>query len=72
MTVLLTERDASARLGLSVRTLQKWRLLGQGPRYLKLGHALRYDPEELDRFLEAARRRSTSDDAAAQSGAVQP
>ncbi len=58
---LLTERDASKLLCLSVRTLQKWRLCGRGPRFLKLGHAVRYDRAELKRFLEDARRASTSD-----------
>jgi predicted DNA-binding transcriptional regulator AlpA len=58
---LLTERDASKILCLSVRTLQKWRLCGRGPRFLKLGHAVRYDRAELERFLGDARRASTSD-----------
>jgi predicted DNA-binding transcriptional regulator AlpA len=61
MAQLLSERDASRRLGLSVRTLQKWRLQGNGPPFLKLGHAVRYDPEDLDAYVARARRRSTSD-----------
>ena len=61
MARLLTEREAAERLGLSVRTLQKWRLLGSGPEFLKLGHAVRYDPAALERYLESARRRSTSE-----------
>jgi predicted DNA-binding transcriptional regulator AlpA len=66
--MLLTEREASHRLGLSVRTLQKWRLLGQGPRYLKLGQAVRYDPGDLEAFVQAARRRSTSERSSGQAG----
>lgn len=54
-------REASNILGLSARTLQKWRLQGNGPRFVKLGHAVRYDPVELDRFIDGARRRSTSE-----------
>lgn len=61
MSWVLTEREASERLGLSVRTLQKWRLLGRGPRYLKLGQAVRYDPDDLDAFLQGTRRTSTSE-----------
>jgi len=61
MARLLTEREAAERLGLSVRTLQKWRLLGSGPQFLKLGHAVRYDPADLERYLESSRRRSTSE-----------
>ena len=61
MACLLTESEASLRLGLSVRTLQKWRLHGNGPRFLKLGHAVRYDPADLDEYISTARRTSTSD-----------
>ncbi len=61
MDRLLNERDASDLLGLSARTLQKWRLQGVGPRYLKLGHAVRYAREDLETFLNSGRRRSTSD-----------
>lgn len=61
MPGLVTEHEASVILGLSVRTLQKWRLQGNGPRFVKLGHAVRYDPAELEHYIERARRRSTSD-----------
>ena len=61
MAHLLTEQVASALLGLSVRTLQKWRLQGNGPRFLKLGSAVRYDPDDLEEYMERARRHSTSD-----------
>ena len=61
MACLLTESEASLRLGLSVRTLQKWRLQGNGPRFVKLGHAVRYDPADLDEYISTARRTSTSD-----------
>lgn len=61
MAGLVTEQEASNILGLSARTLQKWRLQGNGPRFVKLGHAVRYDPVELDRYIDGARRRSTSD-----------
>lgn len=57
----MNERDASERLGLSVRTLQKWRLQGIGPRFVKLGHAVRYEPEDLEKYIQSARRRSTSE-----------
>lgn len=61
MTQLLTERDASKLLCLSVRTLQKWRLCGCGPLFLKLGHAVRHDRDDIERYIEDARRASTSD-----------
>jgi excisionase family DNA binding protein len=63
MSRLVTERDAAELLGVSVRTLQKWRLQGNGPRFVKLGHAVRYDVKDLEAYIERARRRSTSDSA---------
>lgn len=61
MSRLVTERDASELLGVSMRTLQKWRLHGNGPPFVKLGHAVRYDVTDLETYIEGARRRSTSD-----------
>ena len=58
---LLDERETAARLGLSARTLQKWRLLGCGPRFVKLGHAVRYAEAEVHGFIQERLRRSTSD-----------
>lgn len=58
---LVTERDASELLGVSMRTLQKWRLQGKGPSFVKLGHAVRYDVRDLEAYIEGGRRRSTSD-----------
>jgi excisionase family DNA binding protein len=60
MSALLREAEVSSRLGLSVRTLQKWRIEGRGPRFVKLGNAVRYDPTELDEFVRSGVRESTS------------
>jgi predicted DNA-binding transcriptional regulator AlpA len=43
----LNEYQAAEFLGLSVRTLQAWRVRGGGPRYLKIGKAVRYQRREL-------------------------
>lgn len=61
MARLVTERDASECLGVSVRTLQKWRLQGDSPRFVKLGRAVRYDGKDLEEYIESAPRRSTSE-----------
>ncbi len=58
---LLNEHEAAYALGLKVATLRRWRWAGKPPRFLKIGSAVRYDPDELADFLEAARRTSTSD-----------
>jgi predicted DNA-binding transcriptional regulator AlpA len=43
----LSEYQAAEFLGLSARTLQAWRVRGGGPRYLKIGKAVRYQRREL-------------------------
>ena len=48
------ERDAARLLGVSVRTLQRWRLEGRGPGFCRLGdRAIRYCEGDLQSFLEA-------------------
>lgn len=44
----LNERDFGVFLGISPRTLQTWRLRGQGPPWRKLGGAVRYDMEGFE------------------------
>ena len=69
INTLLNERETAHRLGLRVATLRRWRWAGKGPRYLKIEGAIRYDPADLEAFIAAARRTSTSDDGtAAQAG----
>jgi Helix-turn-helix domain len=41
-------RTAAIYLGLSPRTLEKWRLTGQGPPYIKRGRRCLYRLEDLD------------------------
>lgn len=50
---LRDERFASGRLGVSVETLRGWRKQGRGPRYRKLGRAVRYSIADLEAFVEA-------------------
>lgn len=57
---LLNVRQAAVRLGLSKSTLDKMRGAGKGPRFVKTtDRAIRYDPVDLDRWINA--RRSASD-----------
>ena len=53
---LLNEDEAAHVLGLSPKTLQKWRVYGRGVRWIKLGtKSVRYDPADLAAFIEAGR-----------------
>jgi hypothetical protein len=53
---------AAAYLGVSPRTLQDWRFRGVGPKYLAYSsRACRYRVADLDAWLAAQERTSTSD-----------
>jgi predicted DNA-binding transcriptional regulator AlpA len=60
-TVILTTPQAALYLGLAVSTLNKWRCFGAGPKFLKLGRAVRYRREDLDSFLMSRQLGSTSE-----------
>lgn len=46
--------DAAQYLGISTSSLEKMRMQGKGPRYLKLGARCFYRRTDLDAYLEAA------------------
>lgn len=52
--------QAARRLGLSVSTLEKLRVTGGGPAYLKLGRRVVYQASDLDAWKVARRTHSTS------------
>ena len=49
---LITTVELAAFLSLPVKTLRQWRYLGVGPRALKVGRHLRYQPAEVRRWLD--------------------
>jgi len=51
--VLLNEYDVARITGLSVASVRRWRLLKQGPRYIKIGVAVRYRPSDIAAWLES-------------------
>lgn len=55
MNKLLNETEASEYLGCSVAALRKWRLLGKGPRYHKIGRLVRYSDADIAGYLEVNR-----------------
>ena len=52
-TELFDEREAARRLGLSVATIRRRRLLRQPPAWIKLGGRVFYRARELDAFVDA-------------------
>ncbi len=52
---LLTPEDVAEITGLSLDTLAQWRSQRRGIPYLKTGRAVRYDPAEVQAYLEPCR-----------------
>lgn len=50
---LLNEHEVARITGLSVASVRRWRITRQGPKYLKLGAAVRYRTEDLSEWLES-------------------
>ena len=46
----ISQQNLAARWGLSERTLERWRWQGKGPRYIKIGHRVRYRLEEIKHY----------------------
>ena len=57
----MTTKEAAALMGLKVNTLEIWRLRGSGPRFVKFGRAVRYRLDDLEKYIEAQTRQSTSE-----------
>ena len=49
----MTQDQLAARWHLSPRTLEQWRWLGKGPKFLKIGARVLYDEDEIEAY-EAA------------------
>jgi hypothetical protein len=59
--MLMPESEAARYLNLSPRTLEKSRGTGLGPCYVKQGRRVSYRREDLDAWIAANVRSSTSD-----------
>jgi len=61
-TELLNPRQLAARWGLSEKTLERWRMLGTGPAFLKLGSRVLYSLAEIEAHERQRTRRCTAGD----------
>lgn len=55
----LTQIELARRWRISPRTLERWRWLGQGPRYLKIGGRVVYRLEDVEAFENEKRQESS-------------
>ena len=49
---MFTEKEVAEKLNCKVSTLRKWRLLGKGPHYHKVGRLVRYSDADIAAFLD--------------------
>lgn len=59
---LLDTDAAPGIIGAARQTLARWRSEGQGPPFIKVGSKVMYRRSDLENWLAARTRRSTSDD----------
>jgi predicted site-specific integrase-resolvase len=59
--VFINQIELSRRWSISPRTLERWRWLGEGPAFVKLGGRVVYRMKEIEQFEEAQARTSTTD-----------
>ena len=60
MDELLDQKNAASLLRLSVRTLERHRLDGTGPRFCRLSRLIRYRQSDLSEWVENSLQTSTS------------
>lgn len=59
--MLLTQAETAELLRLSERTLERWRVLGGGPVFCKLGKRVLYRRADLDEWIASHVVHSTSE-----------
>ncbi len=57
---LITPRTLAARWGLSEKTLERWRMTGNGPTFLKLGSRVLYRMNDVSAHEAQRTRRCTA------------
>jgi excisionase family DNA binding protein len=60
MQSLLTQQECAELLRLSERTLERLRVTGGGPKFLRIRHSVRYRPEDVQTWLASRIIASTS------------
>lgn len=61
---LLTEEETAVVLRVSRKTLERWRSVGGGPRFVKVGRRVYYRQPTLEEYLTARERSHTTAGAA--------
>ena len=62
MQRLLTQDEVAELLKLSVRTVERLRVSGTGPKFLRILRSVRYRPSDVEAWLASRLRGSTSEE----------
>lgn len=65
MKPLLDPEPASPLIGAAPKTMANWRNLGCGPKFIRVGRKIKYDPDDIAAWRDARRVGSTSEPVAA-------
>ena len=66
----LNQTELARRWRMSERTLERWRWLGQGPRFMKLGGRVAYRLEDIEAFEAEQLRQRTRRRCTPREGAI--
>lgn len=61
MEKLLTTKEAAPPCGVEPHTMENWRLIGKGPKFIRAGRKIVYDPADIERWKASNRYSSTSE-----------
>jgi hypothetical protein len=67
----LTQYDLAKRWAMSPRSLERWRWMGKGPHFLKIGGKCVYALADIEAYEAARRRASTAETATARAQAAE-
>jgi predicted DNA-binding transcriptional regulator AlpA len=65
MDRVLTQNEVAKLYGLSVRTLERHRTAGTGPKFTRIGRLIRYREQDLADYVESNLHTSTSEGSSA-------
>ncbi len=64
--ICINQKELAARWRISHRTLERWRWIGEGPKFLKVGGRVIYRLSDVEEYEQSIIRSSTSDSGQAQ------
>ena len=60
MQKLLTTAQAAPLMGVEAKTAENWRCQGFGPKFIRVGRLIKYDPDDIAAWRAERRVGSTS------------